>query len=102
MSIAELSKFQLESLQDCANSLISTYMLIRPNAGDTNKNQRTWIRNNRETDELISMGLLTDASKEFAAQIDATFRESGRVFRVLKITDQGRAMFYAPTATHVN
>jgi hypothetical protein len=99
MSLPTLSTFQLDSLVDCANSPITTYMLIRPNASDTEEQQREWVANNRDTDELVEMGLLTDVSKMCQAQIDAHFRTSGRVFRVFRITPQGKAMFNAASSS---
>lgn len=95
MNVPTISTFQLDSLVDCANSPITTYMLIRPNASDTEEDQQCWVKNNRETDELVEMGLLVDVSKMCQEQIDAHFRTSGRVFRVFRITPTGKAMFNA-------
>jgi hypothetical protein len=98
MKLMQLTEFQHVSLLECANGMCDNYMLVRPNAADTAEQIKLWSKNNKETDALVQMGLLANVSEEFCDQIDAHFRASGRVFRMFRITTQGKAMFSEQSA----
>ncbi len=94
MQTVELTRFQVESLQEVANSGLQTYMLCKPSAAlDGPVRYAVWLRNNLETDELVKLGLLTDVSSNFSNKIEEHAQQTGRTFRVLKITDAGKLMF---------
>jgi hypothetical protein len=90
-----LTKFQMQSLEEAALSILPTYMLMQPEDTDAPDIQVRWSQNNHETDELVSMGLLEDVSKDFSNGIEKCRRSTGRTFRVFKITTMGRLLFQA-------
>lgn len=87
--MTQLTKFQHDSLKDAANGN-PAYGLACPRVGDCPEHYNRWAKNNTETNELITMGLLEDVTQEFPFQIQF---QHGRRYRVLAITDLGKAMF---------
>jgi hypothetical protein len=102
--MTQLTEFQYNSLRDAANGELNTYMLVKPNAAlDPVEQFELWTRNNQETEQLCQMGLLEDVSTSFAQNIQAHAHMTGRLFRVFKITEIGKAMFdEANTCSSVN
>jgi hypothetical protein len=92
-SIPTLTDFQFASMRDAANSSIDLYLLMRPHILDGGEQYVEYVSNNIETDELLELGLLEDVSERYAERIRAERQVSGRVFRVIRITAQGKAMF---------
>jgi hypothetical protein len=96
MNIPELTPFQMKSLEDAARSLsCDYYMLILPNENDVPLRRELLEKNNRETDQLVALGMLHNISLQFARQIAQSILESKRNFRVFRITDMGRLLFQA-------
>lgn len=90
----KMTEFQYESLKDVAGSNLLTYMLVKPNALlDSPEVFAKWTTSNLETDALVEAGLLDDVSTDFSNAITENAHSTGRIFRVFKITDAGKAMF---------
>jgi hypothetical protein len=53
----------------------------------------TWVKNNKETEELVALGFLDDVSAEYSESIERVAKSTGRLVRIFKITDIGIAMF---------
>jgi hypothetical protein len=101
MNIPEITPFQLRSLEDVANTACPFYMMILPSDSDATEQQKRLDKNNRETDELVALGMLENISLQFGKQIAQSILESGRNFRVFRITDLGRLLFQASCSQSV-
>lgn len=104
MEITELTPFQLESLIELSAQVNPTYMLVKPNAAiDTADVYEHWTKNNKETDDLVTMGLLSDVSSAYSDAIEECARTTGRLVRVFKLTKIGEIMFEdQKRPTHIN
>jgi hypothetical protein len=102
MIIPELTVFQYKTLAEAAKSPSPIYQLCRPNRFDSLERIHQWTKNNCETDELVTLGLVDNISESFRKQIDESMQQSGRDFRVFRITDLGILLFRASCTAVVN
>lgn len=102
MNIPQITEFQMRSLQDVAQSNCPYYFLVGPCELDTPEFRTRLENNNRETDELVALGMLENISLQFGPQAYQTKRESGRDLRAFQITLMGRLLFCAsrPVTVH--
>lgn len=95
----QLTEFQVRSLEESARAPIPNYLLVLPNELlDSPEQMKTFTQSNADTDQLIEHGLIEDVTDKYQDNLREHLAKGGRQFRVLKITDIGKAMFNGSSA----
>lgn len=102
MNIPQITPFQMQSLEEVARGQCDHYTLVREISLDPPEQRARLINNNNETDQLVALGMLDNISIMFGKEIWKNIEQTGRSFRVFRITDMGRLLFQASCSQRIH
>lgn len=93
IQIPQLSIYQYGLLAHTASAPVPIFLLPRPNRTDNHSQRYKMLARRAEVMSLIAMGLMEDASEEFAETVKEHAANTGCKFEVYGMTEQGYLLF---------
>ena len=100
--IYPLTQFQAANLLRGANNGTRVFAILEPSPTDSEERRKQLVREMDEMNDLISLGLLTDISKDFEEPIKVSKLNNNRGFSVVRLTDQAIIMFHECGRREIN